>query len=60
YYEEATHSLIGRRGKHRYRLGDRVHVSVVRVDLQRRQLDFRVVEKKKKKEKRGGPRPDAD
>jgi ribonuclease R len=55
FYEESTHSLIGRRSQHRYRLGDRVHVSVVRVDLQRRQLDFRVVEKKKKKEKRSGP-----
>jgi ribonuclease R len=43
YYEEATHSLTGRRSGRRYRLGDRVRVSVVRVDLQRRQLDFRVV-----------------
>jgi ribonuclease R len=43
YYEEATHSLTGRRTNRRYRLGDRVRVTVVRVDLQRRQLDFRVV-----------------
>jgi ribonuclease R len=43
YYEEATHSLIGRRTKKRYRLGDKVLVSVVRVDVQRRQLDLRVV-----------------
>jgi ribonuclease R len=42
YYEEATHSLTGRRTGRRYRLGDRVRVNVVRVDLQRRQLDFRV------------------
>jgi ribonuclease R len=42
YYEEATHTLIGRRTKRRYRLGDKVRVNVVRVDLQRRQLDFRV------------------
>jgi ribonuclease R len=42
YYDEATHSLTGRRTKRRYRLGDKVKVNVVRVDLQRRQLDFRV------------------
>ena len=42
YYEEATHSLIGRRTGRRYRLGDKVRVVVARVDLQRRQLDFRV------------------
>jgi ribonuclease R len=43
YYEEATHTLTGRRSGRTYRLGDKVRVSVVRVDLQRRQLDFRVL-----------------
>jgi ribonuclease R len=42
YFEEDAHSLIGRRTHKRFRLGDRVRVTVVRVDLQRRQLDFRV------------------
>jgi ribonuclease R len=49
-FDEDTHSLIGRRTGRRYRLGDRVRVQVVRVDLQRRQLDLRVVEKRKEKE----------
>jgi ribonuclease R len=44
YFEESSHSLIGQRTKRRYRLGDKVRVKVVRVDLQRRQLDFRVME----------------
>jgi ribonuclease R len=48
YYEEQTHSLIGQRTQRRYRLGDRVRATVVRVDLQRRQMDFRVVLRKKK------------
>jgi ribonuclease R len=46
YFEEASHSLIGRRTQRRFRLGDKIQVQVVRVDQQRRQLDFRVVEKK--------------
>lgn len=59
YYDETLHSLIGERFNRRYRLGDRVKVQVVRVDLQRRQLDFRVIasetsppKKKKKKTKK--------
>lgn len=42
YFDEASHSLIGQRTERRFRLGDRVEVTVVRVDLQRRQLDFRI------------------
>ncbi len=41
-YEEASHSLIGQRSKRSFRLGDRVDVTAVRVDLSRRQLDFRL------------------
>jgi ribonuclease R len=43
YFDEPSHSLIGQRTKRRYRLGDTVKVKVVRVDLQRRQLNFRRV-----------------
>src|SRR5262245_4187982 len=43
YFEAESHTLLGRRTKYRYRLGDRVKVRVARVDLARRQLDFRLV-----------------
>src|SRR5207237_2651669 len=46
-FEEESHSLTGRRTRRRYRLGDKVQVRAVRVDLQRRQLDFRVTGKKR-------------
>ncbi len=43
YYDEDSHTLQGRRTRRRFRLGDRVHVEVARVDLSRRQMDFRLV-----------------
>jgi ribonuclease R len=42
YFDEMSYSLVGQRTKRSYRLGDKVEVTVVRVDMQRRQLDFRV------------------
>ncbi len=43
WYDEASHSLTGRRTGRTYQLGAKVRVAVARVDLQRRQLDFRIV-----------------
>ena len=40
YLESATHTLIGRRGGKRYRLGDKIEVTVARVDVDRRELDL--------------------
>ncbi len=40
YLEHATHTLIGRRGGRRYRLGDRIEVTVARADVDRRELDL--------------------
>jgi ribonuclease R len=40
YLEKSTHTLIGRRGGKRYRLGDRIAVTIARVDVDRRELDL--------------------
>ncbi len=45
-YDEKHYSLIGRRTKKRYRLGDKVTVKVVRVDPEERQMDFALVDEK--------------
>ncbi len=46
-FDRATHTLAGHRQGNRYRLGDLLRVAVARVDLERRELDFRLVERKK-------------
>lgn len=45
YYRlvEEEHALVGRRKKRRYRLGDPVTVQVVRVDRERRRIDFELI-----------------
>jgi ribonuclease R len=46
HFDEMSHTLEGKRSRRRYRLGDRVKVEVVRVDLNRRLLDLRVCDQK--------------
>lgn len=63
-YERASHTLSGRRPGNTFRLGDRVRVQVARVDLDRRTLDFRLVEnggrrRPSPKPPRGAGRPQA-
>ncbi|MBK9315775.1 MAG: ribonuclease R [Acidobacteria bacterium] len=43
-FDERIHALIGRSGKRRYRLGDRIRVRVDRVNVDRHLVDFSVVE----------------
>lgn len=40
HYEAAKHQLIGERTRKRYRLGDRIKVKLVRVDLETSKIDF--------------------
>lgn len=48
YYDldERNYCLVGRRGNSRYRLGDKVTVQIARANLERKQLDFALVENK--------------
>jgi ribonuclease R len=48
-FDRAAHTLSGRRAGNTYRLGDLLRVAVARVDLERRELDFRVVEREKRR-----------
>jgi len=43
-YDEKKYSLIGRRTKKQYRLGDKVWVKLVRVDQEKSELDFIITE----------------
>jgi len=40
YLEAGTHTLVGRASGRRYRLGDRLEVTIGRVDVDRRELDL--------------------
>jgi ribonuclease R len=40
HFDAAKHQLMGERTRKRYRLGDRVRVKVVRVDLDTSRIDF--------------------
>jgi ribonuclease R len=42
-YDSTSHSLTGFRSGNAYRLGDRVRAEVANVDVERRELDFRVI-----------------
>ena len=43
HFDEPSHSLVGQRHGRRFRLGDKVRVKAMRVDLGKRQMDFRLV-----------------
>jgi ribonuclease R len=44
-FDSATHSLAGTRSGNKFRLGDVVRVEVAHVDIDRRELDFRIVKR---------------
>jgi len=57
-FREQTHSLFGENTRKTYRLGDRVSVQIVKVDMERRQIDLGledVLEKVRRDERSRGP-----
>lgn len=56
FYDEKARLLMGRMSRNQYRLGDRVHVRVHRVDLIRRQLDLVLLEPEQPKKRRSKQR----
>ena len=44
-FDRSTHTLSGHRSGNSFRLGDKLRVTVARVDLDRRELDLRLVER---------------
>ncbi len=47
-YDSATHTLMGRKEGNQFRLGDLIQVEIHRVDVDRRELDFRLAERPRK------------
>ena len=47
YYEfdDANYCIIGRRPRRKFTIGDPVYIRIVRANLDRKQLDFELVEK---------------
>jgi ribonuclease R len=45
-YDRRSHTLSGRQSENQFRLGDRVRVVVAQVDVDRRELDFRLVSRR--------------
>lgn len=46
-FDERNYCLVGRRSNTRYRLGDKIRVQIARANLERKQLDFALVNTKK-------------
>jgi ribonuclease R len=47
-YDEKNYSLIGKRSKKQFRLGDKIQVKLIRVDKEKSELDFIILEEQDK------------
>ncbi len=60
HFERRAHTLTGRRAGNAFRLGDLVRVEVARVDIDRRELDFRIIDRKGRPPLRKQAKPGRD
>jgi ribonuclease R len=58
-FDEKNYCLIGRHAHRKYQLGDEVKVEITRANLEKKQLDFRLVKDKADKEKNQFFRPES-
>ena len=47
-FDEKNYCLIGRHSHRKYQLGDQVRIEIVKANLEKKQLDFRLVKEKSK------------
>jgi ribonuclease R len=45
-YDEDNYCLVGRKKNRTYRLGDPITIKIAKADLEKKQLDFALVERK--------------
>jgi ribonuclease R len=46
FLDEENYQVIGQRYGHKYKLGDRLKIKIVRVDIAKKQMDFEIVEER--------------
>jgi ribonuclease R len=51
-FDEKNYCLVGRHSHQKYQLGDELNVEIIRANLDKKQLDFRLVKEKVEKRKR--------
>ena len=50
-FDEKNYCLVGRHSHQKFQLGDQLNVEIIRANLEKKQLDFRLVKEKGEKEK---------
>lgn len=51
-FDEKNYCLVGRHSHQKYQLGDELNIEIIRANLEKKQLDFRLIKQKVEKKKR--------